>query len=280
MNAAPTILDRICAEKRKLVAEQKGRRAISELLKRAKDQAPPRGFKAALEAGIAARGLGLICEIKKASPSAGLLRPVFDPDKLAKAYQRGGASCLSVLTDHHFFQGSESDLGAARSACDLPVLRKDFMVDSYQIVEARALGADCILLIAGALTDAEMTDFENLAMDYGMDVLVEVHDEAELERSLKLKTRLLGINNRDLRIMKTNLENTERLAKLVPEDYLLVSESGINGPPDLQRLHRARARAFLIGEALLRRNDVEEATRVLLAGAAIGPDGIHPEPKA
>ncbi len=280
MNATPTILDRICAEKRKQVAEQKGRRAISEVLARAKDQAPPRGFKKALEAGIAQRGLGLICEIKKASPSAGLLRPVFDPDKLAKGYQRGGASCLSVLTDHQFFQGSESDLGAARSACDLPVLRKDFMVDSYQVVEARALGADCILLIAGALTDDEMAQFEDIAMGYGMDVLVEVHDEAEMERALKLKTRLLGVNNRDLRIMKTDLATTERLAKMVPEDYLLVSESGINGPPDLQRLHKARARAFLIGESLLRRKDVEEATRVLLAGAAIGPDGIKPDQKA
>lgn len=276
MNAVPTILDRICAEKRKQVAEQKGRRAISELLRRAKDQAPPRGFKAALEASIAKRGLGVICEIKKASPTAGVLRPVFDPDKLAKSYQRGGAACLSVLTDHQFFQGSESDLGAARSACDLPVLRKDFMVDSYQIVEARALGADCILLIVASLTDAELVEFENLALDYGMDVLVEVHDEAELERALKLKSRLLGINNRNLKIMKTDLATTERLSALVPDDYLIVSESGIDGPPDLQRLHKAKARGFLIGEALLRRKDVEEATRVLLAGAAIGPNAIHP----
>jgi len=264
-----TILDRICADKRKLVAEQKARRPISEVLKRAKDQAPPRGFLKNLEANIEKTGFGLIAEIKKASPSAGVIRPVFDPDKLAKAYQRGGAACLSVLTDKQFFQASEGDLGAARSACTLPVLRKDFMVDTYQVVEARALGADCILLIVGALTDDELHQFEDIALGYEMDVLIEVHDEAELERALKLKSRLIGVNNRDLKIMKTNIATTERLAPLVPKDHLLISESGIETPADIKRLQEAGAHGFLIGESLLKRSDVEQAVKVLFAGAGV-----------
>ena len=264
-----TILDRICADKRKLVSEQKTRRPVSELLKRAKDQAPPRGFKTHLEQSIAKTGFGLIAEIKKASPSAGVIRPVFDPDKLARAYKRGGAACLSVLTDKQFFQASDGDLGAARSACDLPVLRKDVMVDTYQVVEARGLGADCILLIVGALSDDELRQFEDLALSYEMDVLVEVHDEAELERALKLKSRLIGINNRDLKVMKTDLSTTERLAPLVPKDYLLISESGIETPADIKRLQNAGVHGFLIGESLLKRNDVEQAVKVLFAGAGV-----------
>lgn len=267
-----TILDRICAEKRKFVNEQKVRRPISELLKRAKDQAPPRGFLAFLEKAVETSGFALIAEIKKASPSAGVIRADFDPEKLARAYKRGGAACLSVLTDKHFFQASEGDLGAARSACDLPVLRKDFMVDSYQVVEARALGADCILLIVAALTDDELNQFEGLALEYGMDVLIEVHNEAELERALKLKSRLIGVNNRDLKIMKTDLGTTERLAPLVPKDHMLISESGIESPVDIKRLQEAGAHGFLIGESLLKRNDVEQAVKVLFAGAGMKAD--------
>ena len=266
-----TVLERICAEKRKQVVEQKARRNIQELLKRANDQAPPRGFAATLAASAEKAGHGLIAEIKKASPSAGLIRPNFEPAQLARQYQRGGASCLSVLTDQKFFQGSEADLGAARSACDLPVLRKDFMVDPYQIVEARALGADCVLLIVAALTDDELHAMEDIAAGYQMDVLVEVHDEAELERGLRLKSKLIGINNRNLKIMKTDLAITERLAPKVPADCLIVSESGIESPVDMKRMAAAGSKAFLIGESLLRRPDVELATRVLLAGAVATP---------
>lgn len=267
MNATPTILDRICTEKRKQVAEHKSRRPMQELLKRAQDQAPARGFAAALTRKVEAGGYGIIAEIKKASPSAGVIRPDFKPDLLAKAYQRGGAACLSVLTDQKFFQGSEADLGAARSACDIPVLRKDFMVDPYQIVEARALGADCILLIVGALTDAELSQMEDIALGYGMDVLIEVHDEAELERALKMKSPLIGINNRDLKIMKTDLATTERLVPLIPEGKVVVSESGLDGPGDLKRMAAIGVRRFLIGEAFMRRPDVEQALKIMLAGA-------------
>lgn len=264
------ILDRICADKRRQVTEQKSRRPVHELLKRAQDQAPARGFAAALVKSVEATGYGLIAEIKKASPSAGVIRQAFEPAQLARAYQRGGAACLSVLTDQKFFQGSDADLGAARSSCDLPVLRKDFMVDPYQVMEARALGADCILLIIGALPDADLSNMEEIAIGYGMDVLLEVHDEAELERALKLKSPLIGINNRDLKVMKTDLATTERLAPLVPKDRVVVSESGIEGPGDLKRMAAAGVRRFLIGEALMRRTDVEMATRVLLTGATKG----------
>jgi indole-3-glycerol phosphate synthase len=268
MAAVPTILDRICAEKRKQVAEHKGRRTIQELLKRAHDQAPPRGFAAAMTRQIDKLGWGIIAEIKKASPSAGVIRTNFEPAQLARAYQRGGAACLSVLTDQKFFQGSDADLGAARSSCDLPVLRKDFMVDPYQIVESRALGADCVLLIVAALTDDEMAQMEDIALGYQMDVLLEVHDEAELARALALKSPLIGINNRNLKIMKTDLATTERLAPLVPEGRVVVSESGLEGPGDLKRMAQVGVQRFLIGEALMRRTDVEQATKVLLAGAA------------
>ncbi|OAN50513.1 indole-3-glycerol phosphate synthase [Paramagnetospirillum marisnigri] len=269
MSATPTILDKICAEKRKQVAEQKGRRHIQELLKRAQDQAPPRGFAKSLETHVAKSGYGIIAEIKKASPSAGVIRADFKPDMLARAYQRGGAACLSVLTDPKFFQGSDADLGAARSACEIPVLRKDFMVDPYQIVEARALGADCVLLIVAALTDAELSQMEDIALGYNMDVILEVHDEAELERALKLKSPLIGINNRDLKIMKTDLATTERLVPLIPKGKVVISESGLEGPGDLKRMASAGVWRFLIGEALMRRADVEQALKVLLAGANV-----------
>jgi len=186
-----TILDRICADKRNQVAEQKKNRPIQEMLRRAQDQATPRGFAAALTKKVEAGGIGLIAEIKKASPSAGVIRPDFKPGQLARSYQHGGAACLSVLTDQKFFQGKDADLGEARMSCDLPVLRKDFMVDAYQVVEARALGADCILLIIGALTDDELSNMEDVALGYDMDVLLEVHDERELERALRLKSPLI-----------------------------------------------------------------------------------------
>ncbi|MBI5164977.1 MAG: indole-3-glycerol phosphate synthase TrpC [Magnetospirillum sp.] len=268
MTAAPTVLDRICGEKRKQVAEQKNRRPIQELLGRAKDQAPPRGFAAAMTASIDKGGVGLIAEIKKASPTAGVIRANFEPGQLARAYQRGGAACLSVLTDQRFFQGSDADLGAARSNCDLPVLRKDFMVDPYQIVEARALGADCVLLIVGALTDAELSQMEDIALGYQMDVILEVHDEAELQRALMLKSPLIGINNRNLKTMQTDIATTERLAPMVPANRVAISESGIDSPGDIRRMIEAGVRRFLIGEALMKRPDVEVAVRVLLAGVA------------
>ncbi|SEH33738.1 indole-3-glycerol phosphate synthase TrpC [Magnetospirillum fulvum] len=271
MSETPTVLDRICGEKRKQVAELKGRRTIQELLKRAEDQAPPRGFALSMQHQIDKIGYGIIAEIKKASPSAGVIRPNFQPAQLARAYQRGGAACLSVLTDQRFFQGSDADLGAARSACDLPVLRKDFMVDPYQIVEARALGADCVLLIVAALTDSELEQMEGIALGYGMDVILEVHDEAELARALKLKSPLIGINNRDLKIMKTDLATSERLVPLLPEGKIAISESGLEGPGDLKRMAALGVRRFLIGEALMRRTDVEQALKVMLAGAGATP---------
>ncbi|MEO0034527.1 MAG: putative Indole-3-glycerol phosphate synthase [Pseudomonadota bacterium] len=267
MSALPTILDRICAEKRKLVAEHKNHRPIQELLNRAKDQAPPRGFAQALTDKVAAGGFGVIAEIKKASPSAGVIRPNFQPAQIARAYQRGGAACLSVLTDTRFFQGSDADLGAARSACDLPALRKDFLVDPYQVVEARALGADCVLLIVAALTDDDLAQMESIALGYGMDVILEVHDEAELDRALKLRSPLIGINNRDLKVMRTDIATTERLVPLLPPDRVAISESGLESPADLKRMADVGVRRFLIGESLMRRTDVEEALRVLLAGA-------------
>lgn len=275
MTVSGTILDRICEEKRHQVAETKSRRHIQELLKRAQDQAPPRGFAAALRRKVETTGIGLIAEIKKASPSAGLIRPDFKPAQLARAYAHGGAACLSVLTDQKFFQGSDADLGEARSACDLPVIRKDFMVDPYQVVEARALGADCILLIVAALTDDELANMESIAMGYDMDVLLEVHNEAELERACKLKSPLIGINNRDLKIMKTDLSTTERLAPLIPAGREIVCESGIESPVDIKRMIAAGARRFLIGESLMKRPDVEMATRVLLVGSGAQVEGHH-----
>ncbi len=265
----PDALARICADTRAETARRQREVGLTELRTRIAASADaPRGFAHALHQVTATHRFGLIAEIKKASPSAGVIRANFEPAQLARAYQRGGASCLSVLTDQRFFQGSDADLGAARSACDLPVLRKDFMVDPYQIVEARALGADCVLLIVAALTDAELSQMEGIALGYQMDAILEGHDEAELERALKLKSRLIGINNRNLKTMKTDLATTEHLAKLVPEGKLTISESGIDSPVNAKRMADAGAKAFLIGESLMRRTDVEMATKVLLAGFA------------
>ncbi|HXP30571.1 MAG TPA: indole-3-glycerol phosphate synthase TrpC [Stellaceae bacterium] len=262
------VLERICAGKRSEIARAKATRPQSAVERDAAAAPAPRGFLAALERAIAAGGYGLIAEIKQASPSAGLIRADFDPAALALAYAKGGAACLSVLTDGANFQGEPWHLVAARAASALPVLRKDFMLDPYQIPEARAMGADCILLILAALTDAEAQALEAAAAAWSMDVLVEVHDRDELARALQLKARLIGINNRNLKTLKTDIATTERLAGAVPRERLLVSESGLTRPEDLARMARAGARSFLIGEALMRQQDVEAATRALLAPAA------------
>ena len=258
-------LAEICATKREEVAARKALATLDDLDRQAASASAPRGFRAALEAK-AANGFGLIAEIKKASPSKGLIRADFRPAEHAIAYQKGGAACLSVLTDAPYFQGHEDYLMDARAACDLPVLRKDFTVDPWQVAEARAIGADAILIIVAALEDAEMAEIEAAALDREMDVLVEVHDEAELGRAARLRSPLIGVNNRDLRTFRTDLATTERLAPLAPADTLLVGESGIDRHDDLERLAAAGVRCFLVGESLMRQADVEAATKRLLYG--------------
>lgn len=258
------ILITICADKRRYLDSAKLRVTPGELRDRATAQPSPRGFAAALTRA-AGSGYGLIAEIKKASPSAGLIRPDFDPPTLAKAYAAGGATCLSVLTDTPYFQGQDDYLVAARGAVSLPALRKDFMIDPWQIVESRALGADCILLIMACLSDAQAKELEDAAFAHGMDVLIEVHDEAELGRALSLRSPLIGINNRNLKTMVTDIATTERLAAHLPAGRMLVCESGLKTPADLARMARVGARRFLIGESLMRLPDVAAATRTLLA---------------
>jgi indole-3-glycerol phosphate synthase len=259
------VLTRICDGKRVEIARAKAARPLGEVEQAAKAASKPRGFLSSLEHAVKAGRYGLIAEIKKASPSAGLIRADFDPAALARAYAQGGATCLSVLTDAVDFQGEAAHLVAVRGACALPVLRKDFMLDPYQVIEARAIGADCILIIMAALTDDDATELEGLAFDWGMDVLVEVHNRAELDRALALKTRLIGINNRNLKTLKTDIATTEELAGFVPPERLLVSESGLAAPADLARMQRAGVSCFLIGEALMRQPDVALATKNLLA---------------
>ena len=261
-------LSRICAEKREHVARRRGERPLPEVIVLAEAAAAARGFLRQLTQARKAGRYGLIAEIKRASPSQGLIRKDFDAVALAKAFEAGGASCLSVLTDEPWFQGRDEYLALAREATALPVLRKDFLLDPYQIYEARALGADCVLLILAALDEEEARLLEKTAFELGMDALLEVHSKAELDRALAMRSPLIGINNRNLETLEVDLETTERLAGHVPGDRLVVCESGLATPKDLARMAQAGVTTFLIGESLLRQADVTAATRTLLAPAA------------
>jgi indole-3-glycerol phosphate synthase len=260
-----SVLARICEDKRALVARRKRERSLSDLESAACAASPPRGFVDQLRRAIEAGGYGLIAEIKRASPSKGLIRADFDPPALAQAYAAGGATCISVLTDAPYFQGDDTHLTAARTAVELPVLRKDFLLDPYQIVEARTIGADAVLVILAAVDDGCASELAATAAEYAMDVLVEVHDAREMARAAALDSTLIGINNRDLATLTVDLATTEALAPLAPSGCLLVGESGVYAAVDLERMARVGVRCFLVGESLMREPDVKAATRALLA---------------
>ena len=270
--STPTILEKIKAYKLEHVAACKEARPMEEIEAAARSAPPVRPFAKALSKSIQT-GYGLIAEVKKASPSKGLIRDDFDPPTLAEAYEKGGATCLSVLTDGPSFQGDDSFLMAAREAVSLPVLRKDFLYDPYQVAESRALGADCILIIMASVSDSQAAELEAAAAEWEMDALIEVHNRAELDRGIQLKSRLIGINNRDLNTFETSLDTTRGLIKHIPEDRLIVSESGLSGPKELAELAMYGARCFLIGESLMREENVEQATRSLLSNPLTAAHG-------